>query len=102
MQMLKMLYDEIQDAVDRKVPFIIPIGTLEYHARHASCGTDTLVITGCLRELEKEKERLLATLKMTEKTKKEGGMVEVKVKKTKSTVKKKTAKKKTAKAKEMK
>ena len=56
MQMLEMLYDEIQDAVDRKVPFIIPIGTMEYHARHASCGTDTLVITGCLRELEKEKE----------------------------------------------
>ena len=55
MQMLEMLYDEIQDAVDRKVPFVIPIGTLEYHARHASCGTDTLVITGCLRELEKEK-----------------------------------------------
>ena len=56
MQMLEMLYDEIKDAVDRKVPFVIPIGTLEYHARHASCGTDTLVITGCLRELEKEKE----------------------------------------------
>lgn len=56
MQMLEMLYDEIQDAVDRKVPFVIPIGTMEYHARHASCGTDTLVITGCLRELEKEKE----------------------------------------------
>ena len=37
MQMLEMLYDEIKDAVDRKVPFIIPIGTLEYHARHASC-----------------------------------------------------------------
>ena len=53
-------------------------------------------------ELEKEKERLLATLKMTGKTENEGGMVEVKVKKTKSTVKKKTAKKKTAKAKEMK
>ena len=59
MQMLEMLYDEIQDAVDRKVPFIIPIGTLEYHARHASCGTDTLVVTGCLRELEKEKEKLI-------------------------------------------
>ena len=78
MQLIEMFYDEIQDAVDRKVPFVIPIGTLEYHARHASCGTDTLVVTGCLRELEKEKERLLATLKMTEKTKKEGGMVEVK------------------------
>lgn len=56
MQMLEMFYDQIQDAVDRKVPFIIPIGTMEYHAHHASCGTDTLVITGCLRELEKEKE----------------------------------------------
>ena len=56
MQMLSMFYDQIQDAVDRKVPFVITIGTMEYHARHASCGTDTLVITGCLRELEKEKE----------------------------------------------
>ena len=36
MQMLEMFYDEIQDAVDRKVPFVIPIGTMEYHARHAS------------------------------------------------------------------
>lgn len=56
MQMIEMFYDEIKDAVDRKVPFIIPIGTMEYHARHMSCGTDTLVVTGCLRELEKEKE----------------------------------------------
>lgn len=56
MQMLEMFYDEIQDAVDRNVPFIIPIGTMEYHARHASCGTDTLTVIGCLRELEKEKE----------------------------------------------
>ena len=58
MQMIEMLYDEIKDAVDRNVPFIIPIGTMEYHAHHASCGTDTLVVTGCLRELEKEKEVL--------------------------------------------
>ena len=56
MQMLEMFYDQLQDAVDRKVPFIIPIGTMEYHAHHASCGTDTLVINGCLQQLEKEKE----------------------------------------------
>ena len=56
MQLIDMFYDQVQDAVDRKVPFIIPIGTLEYHAHHASCGTDTMVVTGCLRELEKEKE----------------------------------------------
>ncbi len=56
MQLIDMFYDQIQDAVDRKVPFVIPIGTIEYHAHHASCGTDTMVVTGCLRELEKEKE----------------------------------------------
>ena len=56
MQLVEMFYDEIKDAADRKVPFIIPIGTIEYHAHHASCGCDTLVITGVLRELEKKKE----------------------------------------------
>ena len=56
MQMLERLYDEIQDAVDRKVPFDIPIGKLAYHARHASCGTDTLVITDCLRELKRKRK----------------------------------------------
>lgn len=56
MQLIDMFYDQIEDTVKRRVPYVIPIGTLEYHAHHASCGTDTLVITGCLRELEKEKE----------------------------------------------
>lgn len=56
MQLLDMFYEQIEDTVARKVPYIIPIGTMEYHARHLSVGTDTLVITGCLRELEKEKE----------------------------------------------
>ena len=56
MQLVDMFYDQIEDAKDRRVPFIIPIGTLEYHAHHASCGTDTMVVTGCLRELEKKKE----------------------------------------------
>ena len=56
MQLINMFHDQVEDAVKRKVPFIIPIGTIEYHACHASCGTDTMVINGCLRELEKEKE----------------------------------------------
>lgn len=56
MELINMFYDQIEDAARRRVPFIIPIGTIEYHAHHASCGTDTMVITGCLRELEKEKE----------------------------------------------
>ena len=28
----------------------------EYHAHHASCGCDTMVINGIMRELEKTKE----------------------------------------------
>ena len=56
MQMVDMFYDQLEDAKDRGIPFVIPIGTIEYHARHASCGTDTMVITGCLRELEKRRE----------------------------------------------
>ena len=56
MQLIDMFYDQIEDAVKRRVPFIIPVGTMEYHARHLSCGTDTLVITGCLSQLDKEKE----------------------------------------------
>ena len=56
MQMVDMFHKELEDAKQRKVPFIIPIGTIEYHAQHASCGTDTMVINGIMRELEKTKE----------------------------------------------
>ena len=62
MQLIDMFFDEIEDAKKRKVPFIIPIGTIEYHAHHASCGTDTMVINGVMRELEKENRRLPAHL----------------------------------------
>lgn len=56
MQMVDMFYDELEDAKQRKVPYVIPIGTIEYHAKHLSNGTDTMAITGVLRELEKQKE----------------------------------------------
>ena len=56
MQLLDIFYKELEDARERKVPFIIPIGTIEYHTRHLSLGTDTFVVTGVLRELEKKKE----------------------------------------------
>lgn len=59
MQMVDMFHAELEDAKKRKVPFIIPIGTIEYHALHASCGTDTMVINGIMRELEKTKEMVV-------------------------------------------
>ena len=52
MQMVDMFKHQQEDAKQRKVPFVIPIGTIEYHAHHASCGTDTMLINGVLRELE--------------------------------------------------
>ncbi len=54
MLLTEMFYEQIQDAANRKVPFIIPIGTLEYHAHHLSVGTDTMVITGALEKMKKE------------------------------------------------
>ena len=56
MQLLDIFFEEIKNARERRVPFVIPIGTIEYHTRHLSSGTDTFVITGVLRELEKRKE----------------------------------------------
>ena len=56
MLMIDMFYDQLEDTKSRKVPFIIPIGTVEYHGKHASCGLDTMVIDGVLRELGKTKE----------------------------------------------
>ena len=35
MQLVDMLFDEIEDAKKRRVPFIIPIGTIEYHAHQS-------------------------------------------------------------------
>jgi creatinine amidohydrolase/Fe(II)-dependent formamide hydrolase-like protein len=56
MDLIDMYFDQIEDAKQRRVPFIIPVGTIEYHAHHVSSGTDTMVVTGCLRELGKKKE----------------------------------------------
>ncbi|MEA4897864.1 creatininase family protein [Bacillota bacterium Meth-B3] len=60
MNLIDMFYREIEDAKKRRVPLIIPIGTIEYHAEHASCGCDTMVITGVLERLGAQKEVVVA------------------------------------------
>ena len=60
MNLIDMFYTEIEDCKARKVPLIIPIGTMEYHAEHASLGCDTMVITGMLERLGKRKEIIVA------------------------------------------
>jgi len=58
--LIDMFHKEIQDAKKRRVPFCVPIGTMEYHAEHASCGCDTMVITGVLERLAAHKELIIA------------------------------------------
>ena len=60
MNLINMFYKEIEDAKARKVPLILPIGTMEYHGEHASLGTDTMVITGVMEKLAERKEIIVA------------------------------------------
>ncbi|NLD60200.1 MAG: creatininase family protein [Clostridiales bacterium] len=60
MNLIDMFHREVEDAKKRRVPLVIPIGTIEYHAEHASLGTDTMVITGALDRLGKRKEIVVA------------------------------------------
>ena len=60
MNLIDMFHKEAEDAKKRLVPYVIPIGTMEYHAQHASYGCDTMVITGMLDRLGKEKEIIVA------------------------------------------
>ena len=60
MNLIDMFYKEIEDAKARRVPLIIPIGTMEYHAAHLSLGTDTMVITGVLEKLSERKKIIVA------------------------------------------
>ena len=60
MNLIDMFYREIEDAKKRKLPLIIPIGTIEYHGEHASVGCDTMVITGVMERLGKRKEIIVA------------------------------------------
>lgn len=58
---LEFLFPEhIEKAKKELWPLIIPGGTIEYHGPHCSFGCDTLIVTGLLRELEKEKNIITA------------------------------------------
>lgn len=60
MNLIDMFHREIQEAKARRVPLCVPIGTMEYHAEHASYGCDTMVITGVLERLAARREIIVA------------------------------------------
>ena len=51
----EMLFpDQLRDAIRKNIPFVIPVGVLEYHSEHAVFGVDTLLIIKALEIIEKE------------------------------------------------
>lgn len=51
---------ELEDAKQRRVPLIIPVGTIEYHGPHCALGCDTQIAVGLLDQLEREMEAVIA------------------------------------------
>ena len=49
-----MFPDQIRDAIDRRIPVVMVLGIVEYHADHLCVGTDSLLPQRALALLEKE------------------------------------------------
>jgi creatinine amidohydrolase len=51
---------QIQDAIRRNVPLLIPTGVIEYHGHHNPIGVDALITQGIAHLVEKEVECVVA------------------------------------------
>jgi creatinine amidohydrolase len=51
---------ELEDAKSRRVPLVIPVGTIEYHGPHCALGCDTQIAAGLLDRLSQERELVIA------------------------------------------
>ena len=52
-------FKEIERAKRERWPFILPVGTMEYHSTHCPYGTDTLTAIGIAREVAKRVDCVL-------------------------------------------
>ncbi|KPP88045.1 MAG: creatinine amidohydrolase [Rhodobacteraceae bacterium HLUCCA08] len=50
----RMRPDQLHEAVARGLPFVLPIGVMEYHGRHLPAGVDLIVVTEMLDRLGDE------------------------------------------------
>ena len=51
MQFERMRPDQLQAAIQAGLPFVLPIGVMEYHGRHLPAGVDLIAVTGVLERL---------------------------------------------------
>ena len=53
---LELLFPkEIEEAKRKKIPLVIPVGTIEYPGPHCAFGCDGLIAYGILERLKEEK-----------------------------------------------
>lgn len=54
-----MFSGQLTDAKNRRLPLILPLGTIEYHGPHCSYGCDGLIAQGLAERLEKDRELVM-------------------------------------------
>ena len=59
MQYLNMLPYQIRAAIDKKVPVVLPLGVIEYHAEHLPMGVDCFTCIEIIRRVEKRRPELV-------------------------------------------
>lgn len=62
MQYLFMQPTQVRDAIRRKIPVVLPLGVIEYHAEHLPLGVDFFVLEKVLKMVEEEAENDLVLL----------------------------------------
>ena len=60
MYLIHMRPEQVQDAVARNVPILMPAGCVEYHGPHLPIGTDFLIANSICAEAEKRVECVMA------------------------------------------
>lgn len=51
-----MFAEQLREAIKKNIPFVIPVGVIEYHSEHCVFGVDTLLVVKALEIIEKEME----------------------------------------------
>ncbi len=59
MKMEYMFPFQLEHAKQKRIPVVIPLGTIEYHGPHCCFGCDTLIAMGLLERLEKEADLVI-------------------------------------------
>lgn len=52
MEYLKMLPYQVREAIEKNVPVVLPLGTIEYHAEHLPLGVDSFCCIEAIRRVE--------------------------------------------------